>query len=131
MPRTSPQSAFGAFPFLRLGNRGTSGQGDCGPRVDSKSEVTDKFGHLEHLAVEAISEFLESDGGDPSLREKARVAQASLGTISRFRATESARDAMAFHMARTLTSDPGELAEYIRITQPNAAIVKALPEKAV
>lgn len=75
-------------------------------------EVPDKFGNLEHLAVKAITEFLQSDGSDPSLREKARVAQVSLGTISRLRETESA------------------LAEYIRITQPNASIIKALPAKA-
>jgi len=92
-------------------------------------EIADKFGNLEHLAIESISEFLTSDGSDPSLREKARVAQASLGTISRYRATESARDALAFHMARTLTTDPDELARYIRITQPQSLMAKAIPAK--
>lgn len=98
--------------------------------ANGEQAVLDQFDRLEHLAIEAISEFLESDGGDPAMREKARVAQASLGTISRYRATESARDALQFQMARSLTNDPDRLAEYIRISQPRSPLVRALPEKA-
>lgn len=96
--------------------------------AEKAQTVLDTFGRLEHLAIEAISEFLESDGSDSSLLNRARVAQGTLGTISRNRQTESAREALSFQMAHSLTNDPAELARYIRISQPSAPIVKALPE---
>ena len=95
------------------------------------TEQRDGFGgrgaELEAKATDTLIRYLDSDGRSKALMKQASVAAGALATASRNRQTSGARDALTFAMARSLTSNPAELADYIRATQPHNPIVPALP----
>jgi hypothetical protein len=75
-------------------------------------------GEIEKAAADVLLEYLRSDGRSKALTGKAKVAGSALSTAARNRATAGARAALDFAVARSLASDPKQLAEYVRITQP-------------
>ena len=84
---------------------------------------------LERESAQSILQYLKSN--DSNMLKRAQVAQGTLGSLTRRRATDNARDALMFQMARSLTNDPVQLAEYIRVTQPHAPLLKAIPPATV
>lgn len=89
-----------------------------------------KMEELRDYSIEVIWQFLHSDGKDAGLRALEQSARQALSNYTRSKATESNREQTNFLLARSLSENQQQLAEYIRITMPNSPILKALPSKA-
>jgi hypothetical protein len=96
--------------------------------VEVLSDINDEIASAERTALRAVNAYLDSDGDNPSLLRRAQVAQSLFGSIQRRRATDNARDALTFAIARSITRDPTELARYIKITQPRSPLVDAISD---
>ena len=94
----------------------------------SPAKVSAEYAALEHEAMRVLHEFLSTgDGANTSALAKAKVAQATLASVQSHNRSEVARNALGFEMARMLATNPDQLAEYTRITQPeHAPIQRAL-----
>lgn len=90
--------------------------------------ISEEMERVEKASLELIYRVLHTDDADPSLLERTRIGQAAFSAIQRRRQSDGAREALHFAMARSITQDPEALATYIKITNPDSAIVKALPE---
>jgi hypothetical protein len=95
--------------------------------IERLTPVDREYVELEGVAIHTIREYLTSEGSDPSMLAKAKIAQGTLGSVQSHFKTAMARRVLDFTMARSLTSDPTKLAEYIRLTQPASGIIQALP----
>lgn len=87
-----------------------------------------KLGNLADKAIESLSDFFRQKGEHTSKDiGAARVATAIISSWTRQSQTKSAEKATMFMVARELANDRDQLAEYIRLTMPDLALVKALP----
>lgn len=82
---------------------------------------------IDGVAKRSIFEYLNSDGADHGLRERARQANAYRATIARREATQSAREQMTVILARSLSNSPEEFVMYMKIAAPNTPMLKAAP----
>ena len=94
---------------------------------DNKLSINDEMERVEKASLELIYKVLRTDSPDDGLLERTRIGQAAFSAIQRRRQSDGAREALHFAMARSITQDPEALATYIRVTNPDSAIVKALP----
>ena len=89
--------------------------------------IDEEMQRVEKASLELIHKVLRTDEPDDSLLERTRIGQAAFSAIQRRRQSDGNMRALDFAMARTITQDPEALATYIRITNPDSAIIKALP----
>lgn len=93
-----------------------------------RSDPTDEaYDRLEKNAIDALNEMFESDKMTKGQAMKAKVAQGALASVQSHQKAKMTRRTLDFAMARALTTDPEKMAEYIRLTQPDSALVKAIP----
>ncbi len=92
-----------------------------------KAETLDT---LAGLAMFKLRGFLE--GGDHTGKDiaEAKIASGIVSSWVRNKQTDSALQATNFMMARELAQDRQQLETYIRLTNPQSALVKALPPAA-
>jgi len=87
----------------------------------------ERFVSLADQAITALGRFFRKKERTTKDVGIARVATAILSSWTRQQQTKSAEKATMFMIARELSSDKEQLADYIRITMPDLSIVKALP----
>jgi len=97
--------------------------------VDSSSsaiegEVLD--GSLRDLSAKTLVVYLKNEHPDKHDEAKAKIASSVFATCSREAASQSARDALLWDIARNLL-DKEHQAEYVRVSMPTSALAKALP----
>jgi len=83
--------------------------------LDITKDRAKQFEKLEEVAVNILLEYLgdKRPGGDDI-----NVAIKSLNMVAKNRVTTTARDALKFSMAKTITDDPKLLRKYIKASQP-------------
>ena len=75
------------------------------------------IGALEQDAANALRQFRRSN--DPGQLKRAQVAANPLEVVNRRRRTETAAAQHRWSVVRAITSDPAQLEEYARVTQPS------------
>lgn len=89
------------------------------------------YERLEHNSIEVLNRLLEAsikgERVTKGLLAVAKTAQSGLASVQSHRKTRVASRALDYTMARSLTNDPAQLTEYIRLTQHDSALVEALP----
>ena len=88
-----------------------------------------QFDELFQGAAQGLREFFQS-GGDITEKElaRARICSTVVSAWSRYEQTKRAKEATQFMMARELATNRDQLAAYVRISMPEASIIKALPQ---
>lgn len=87
-----------------------------------------KLDKLVGVAMEKLEVFLTGEDHTSKDISEAKIASGILSSWVRNRQTESAREATSFMIARELARDREQLEEYVRLTNPQSPIVKALPK---
>jgi hypothetical protein len=88
----------------------------------------DQLAVLQRESVRVILKFLRSDNTEALDRQQVKEAGKALASVGRLRATQSAEKTLAYAMAREVLKGE-QLEEYIRVTQPESALTKALPAR--
>ena len=89
----------------------------------------DEWEDLANDAIGHLSLYLKSDTQSEKAIPGARIAATVLSAYTRFIQTEGAREAARFMMAREITSDPEKLAEYVRVSVPDPALINLATKK--
>lgn len=92
-------------------------------------EETHDVDQLATLAVDTLKAYFEDTEPDKRDEVRAKIAASVFSTAVRLKQTQGARDALAWGMA-TILLDKEALREYVRVSMPESALVKALPESA-
>lgn len=91
-----------------------------------------EYERLERNSISILNEVMEAKLSGKALKKSdaiiIKTAQSSLASVQSHRKTKLGERALDFTLARTLTTDPDKLAEYVRLTQHDSPVVKALPE---
>lgn len=87
------------------------------------------IGALEQDAANALRQFLRSN--DPGQLKRAQVAANTLEVVNRRRRNETAAAQHRWTVVRAITSDPAQLEEYARVTQPSFAPVPGAAVRSV
>lgn len=89
---------------------------------------------MKSLAIDSIAKlrnFLANPSEDKSTVLALKAAQVSLSNYTRHEATQGAREATTFMMARELASNAEELEHYMKVAMPSSPVTKAIPTKAI
>lgn len=97
---------------------------------DLDNGTSDHFRKLEELAVTNLTDLLAAGSGDKMQMAVSRVALGILSVVQRRRSLELSRDKLYFTMARTIATDPIQLANYIATTSPSSPFAKLLVPEA-
>lgn len=86
------------------------------------------LGLLASKAVRALSEFFDTESSKIDVEDvgRARIAASVLSSYTKLKQVQSSREATTLSMARELARDKEEMALYIKMSMPNAPLVKAL-----
>jgi hypothetical protein len=95
---------------------------------EMKVTTDTKLGQLAERAMKSLDDFFDADDHTGKDIGAARIATAIISAWTRQAQTRSAEKTTLFMVARELAGDREQLAEYIRLTMPDLAIVKALPK---
>lgn len=87
---------------------------------------SERLEELVDPAVDVLRKAFESGTLTNKELGLARVASSTLSAWSRLKQVERAGDALRFNIARELATDKEQLAEYIRITNPEVPILPAI-----
>ncbi len=87
-----------------------------------------KLGSLADQAINNLGKFFNRKERTSQDIGVARVATSVLSAWTRQQQTKSAERTTMFMLARELATDRDQLAEYVRLTMPDASIVKLLPQ---
>lgn len=85
-----------------------------------------KLDELQDVATDELLDFFKMGNEDADF-QRARIAQASLATVARLKATDRVRDATQFHILRVLSEDNKELRDYLAVSLPDYVPAKVLP----
>jgi hypothetical protein len=94
------------------------------------AEQRDDLDEVRQGAIAALKQFFSKSETTNADVNRAKVAASALSSVTRWRQTENAQQALAFSMARELARDKQQLEEYVRVSMPTAAITRALPRPA-
>lgn len=95
----------------------------------SKQSPTVGMDDLITKAMTSLNEFFDNKARTSSDVAVARIASSLLSTRAREKQAAGAADALNFMIARELSSDRGQLEQFLVAAMPNAPIVRALPPR--
>lgn len=84
--------------------------------------MVENIGNWDQLREESstvLLKFLRSGADDSAAISRARVAQSILSAVTRHEATESAREQTRVVIARGVSRDHEDFAEYVKISLPH------------
>lgn len=91
------------------------------------NKADEKLSSLVEKAIASLDGFFKQDEHTGKDIGAARIATAIISAWTRQTQTKSAEKATLFMVARELATDREQLTEYVRLTMPDLALVKALP----
>jgi len=90
-------------------------------------DTTAQFERLASDAIDSLSQFFRIAEPAADALGKARVAATVLSAWTRAKQTEGAREATTFMIARELATDKEQLRQYMELSMPSHALIRALP----
>lgn len=91
-------------------------------------EVVRDIDLLGAEAISALRKFLAQGEVTSADVARAKVAATAFSGWTRHKATESARDSNTLALIRELAADKEQFREFVRLSLPNAPVLKALPK---